>query len=177
MNRSHTRQLQISESHCAKPLKLPIALDRLAQNAAGATIVAPAPPPVEFLSVLGYELAVTGVDSVAAPLGVPKLIFRHIHYKSGDRAHRGVRSGARTRLVLPVLVIRLPKQTQRKAGLPALLRMLYQAVHLVLFHTATYGESTVYNQQSCQRAQHRHISKFPASLQKTQRSVPPKLED
>ena len=66
---------------------------------------------------------------------------------------------------------------ERKAGLPALLRMLYQAVHLVLFHTATYGESTVYNQQSCQRTQYRHISKLPASLQKTQRSVPPKIED
>jgi len=148
-----------------------------AQSTAGATIVAPAPPPVEYLSILGYEFAVTGIDSVATPLGMPKLVLRYIHHKHGNRADCGIGSGARSRFVLPVLIIRFPQQTQGNAGLPALLCMLHQTVHLVLFYTATYGESAVYNQQGCQRRQRRHISKLPASLQKTQRKIPPKLED
>ena len=43
--------------------------------------VAPAPPPVKSLSVLGDQFAVTGVHSVTASLRMPKLVLCHIHYK------------------------------------------------------------------------------------------------
>ena len=105
---------------------------------------------------------------MALSFGVSKLVLRHVHYESRDRTYRSIRTRARPRPVLTFLVVRFPLQPKRDARLLALLRPLHQAVHLVLFHTATYGEPTIYDQQCCHRTQCRHISKLPASLQKTQ---------
>ena len=97
------------------------------------------------MSVFGDKLLVAGIDRVAATFSVPKLVLGHIHYVPGNRPYSGVRSGARAWSVLFVLISGFPQQAKCKTGLPALLRMLHQAVHLVLCNTATYGESTVHN--------------------------------
>ena len=83
---------------------------------------------------------------MALAFGVSELIFGHIHYKSRDRADRCICAGAGAWFVLLFLVVRFPAQTEIQAGLTTFQSVTLQAVHLVLFHTATYGESTVCNQ-------------------------------
>ncbi len=89
---------------------------------------------------------------MAPPLGVPKLIFGYIHDKAGDRANCCIGACACAWLVLTLLIVRLPLETQCQASLTTLLRVPYKVVHLSFFYAATQGESAIYHQQSGQDA-------------------------
>lgn len=101
---------------------------------------------------------------MALTFGVAELIFSYIHDKAGDRADGCIRACTCAGPVLLFLIVRFPPQAETQTSLTTLLGELCQSVHLVLFHTATYGESTVCHQRGRQCRQYRHLSKLPATL-------------
>lgn len=89
-----------------------------------------------------------------------KLVFRHIHYESCDWSNGRVCSRARTRLILPLLVIGFPLQAKLEAGLSALLRVGSQPSHLVLIHAAAKSESAAEGKSYSKCRQNRHFGQL-----------------
>ena len=112
--------------------------------------------------ILGYEFFVARLDRMTLTLRVAELVFCHIHNEPGDRPDCLVR--ARTRpLVLALLVIGFPEQTQSLTSILTLHGKIHQLIHLVLVHLAAKSKPSVANQQDRRRRQRRHFNKLPAS--------------
>jgi len=110
---------------------------------------------------------------MALPLGVAILVLAYVHDEAGDGADRGARAGARTRLVLGLLVVGFPAPSQFQARLLAMPGQGNQGFHGVLVHMALEGKAAFGREQAGNRAQRYRLGEERAFMEPAQEQNTP----